>query len=58
MIVNALDIVHGKIIKTIFSTKVRTSMRIDVKTNVIKRNGEEVYFDLTKIINAIKAANN
>ena len=33
-------------------------MRIDVKTNVIKRNGEEVYFDLTKIINAIKAANN
>ena len=33
-------------------------MRIDVKTNLIKRNGEEVYFDLTKIINAIKAANN
>lgn len=58
MIVNALDIVHGKMIETIFSTKVRTSMRIDVKTNVIKRNGEEVYFDLTKIINAIKAANN
>lgn len=58
MIVNALDIVHGKMIETIFGTKVRTSMRIDVKTNVIKRNGEEVYFDLTKIINAIKAANN
>ena len=58
MIVNALDIEHGKMIETIFSTKVRTSMRIDVKTNVIKRNGEEVYFDLTKIINAIKAANN
>lgn len=58
MIVNALDIVRRQIIKTIFGTKVRTSMRIDVKTNVIKRNGEEVYFDLTKIINAIKAANN
>lgn len=30
---------------------------VEVKTNVIKRNGEEVTFDLTKIINAIKAAN-
>ena len=29
----------------------------DVATTVIKRNGEEVAFDLTKIINAIKAAN-
>ena len=29
----------------------------DVTTTVIKRNGEEVAFDLTKIINAIKAAN-
>jgi len=28
-----------------------------VKTNVIKRNGEEVTFDLSKIVNAIKAAN-
>ena len=28
-----------------------------ITTNVIKRNGEEVHFDLTKIINAIKAAN-
>lgn len=27
------------------------------KSNVIKRNGEEVEFDVTKIINAIKAAN-
>ncbi len=26
-------------------------------TNVIKRNGEEVHFDLSKIVNAIKAAN-
>ena len=26
-------------------------------TNVIKRNGEEVHFDLDKIVNAIKAAN-
>lgn len=33
-------------------------MSIEVKTNVIKRNGEEVTFDLTKIINAVKAANN
>lgn len=32
-------------------------MSADVRTNVIKRNGEEVTFDLTKIINAIKAAN-
>ena len=32
-------------------------MRENVKTNVIKRNGEEVGFDLSKIVNAIKAAN-
>ena len=32
-------------------------MRMEVKTNVIKRNGEEVSFDLDKIVNAIKAAN-
>ncbi len=30
---------------------------MEVKTNVIKRNGEEVRFDLEKIVNAIKAAN-
>ena len=33
-------------------------METDVKVNVIKRNGEEVSFDLLKIANAIKAANN
>ncbi|MGN0341839.1 MAG: anaerobic ribonucleoside-triphosphate reductase [Roseburia sp.] len=32
-------------------------MDTEVKTNVIKRNGVEVDFDLTKIVNAIKAAN-
>ena len=32
-------------------------METDVKVNVIKRNGEEVSFDLLKITNAIKAAN-
>ncbi len=32
--------------------------KTDVRTKVIKRNGEEVVFDLDKIINAIKAANN
>ena len=32
-------------------------MNAEIKTNVIKRNGEEVAFDLTKIINAIKGAN-
>ena len=32
-------------------------MNVEIKTNVIKRNGEEVAFDLTKIINAIKGAN-
>lgn len=32
-------------------------MNTEVQTNVIKRNGEEVTFDLAKIINAIKAAN-
>jgi len=32
-------------------------MGADVKTNVIKRNGEEVLFDLSKIVNAVKAAN-
>ena len=30
---------------------------MEVRTKVIKRNGEEVTFDLSKIINAIKAAN-
>lgn len=30
---------------------------MEVKTNVIKRNGEEVGFDLDKIVNAIRAAN-
>ncbi|MGN0513492.1 MAG: anaerobic ribonucleoside-triphosphate reductase [Lachnospiraceae bacterium] len=33
-------------------------MNTEVKTNVIKRNGEEVLFDLSKISNAIEAANN
>ena len=33
-------------------------MNMMVKTNVIKRNGEEVTFDLSKISNAISAANN
>ena len=28
-----------------------------VRTNVIKRNGQEVTFDITKIINAIGKAN-
>ena len=32
-------------------------METEVKVNVIKRNGEEVSFDLLKIANAIKAAN-
>lgn len=30
---------------------------METKTSVIKRNGEEVEFDLSKIVNAIKAAN-
>ena len=32
-------------------------MNAEIKTNVIKRNGEEVAFDLDKIINAIRGAN-
>ena len=32
-------------------------MSIEVKKNVIKRSGEEVSFDLEKIINAIRKAN-
>nr|WP_296264596.1 anaerobic ribonucleoside-triphosphate reductase [uncultured Merdimonas sp.] len=32
-------------------------MNIEVKTKVIKRNGEEVSFDISKIINAITKAN-
>ena len=32
-------------------------MNAEIKTNVIKRNGEEVAFDLEKIVNAIKGAN-
>lgn len=35
-----------------------SKMSIDVKTKVIKRNGKEVNFDLTKITNAIEKANN
>ena len=31
---------------------------VKVHTNVIKRNGQEVTFDITKIINAIGKANN
>ena len=30
---------------------------LDIRTNVIKRNGQEVKFDITKIINAIRKAN-
>ena len=33
-------------------------MSTTITTNVIKRNVEEVHFDLDKIVNAIKAANN
>ena len=33
-------------------------MRTEVKNRVIKRNGEEVTFDITKIENAIRKANN
>jgi len=33
------------------------AMSAMIKTNVIKRNGEEVLFDIDKIINAINAAN-
>ena len=32
-------------------------MENTIKTRVIKRNGEEVGFDLTKIVNAIRKAN-
>ena len=32
-------------------------MGITVKTNVIKRNGQEVAFDISKIVNAIRKAN-
>ena len=34
-----------------------TGEEIQVHTNVIKRNGQEVAFDITKIINAIRKAN-
>ena len=30
---------------------------IEIKTNVIKRSGEEVSFDISKIVNAISKAN-
>jgi len=33
-------------------------MGLEVRNNVIKRNGQEVTFDITKIINAITKANN
>lgn len=33
-------------------------MEMNVKMNVIKRNGQEVPFDITKIVNAIGKANN
>ena len=34
-----------------------TKVRTNVRTNVIKRNGQEVEFDIEKIVNAIEAAN-
>ncbi len=37
--------------------KIPIAERVVVNTNVIKRNGQEVQFDITKIINAIKKAN-
>lgn len=33
-------------------------METEVKVNIIKRNGEEVSFDITKIVHAIEKANN
>ncbi len=33
------------------------AMNTEVRTKIIKRNGEEVTFDVTKIINAVKKAN-
>ena len=33
-------------------------MGLEIRNNVIKRNGQEVTFDITKIINAINKANN
>lgn len=35
-----------------------TNEEVKVHTNVIKRNGQEVTFDISKIINAIGKANN
>ena len=32
-------------------------MSVEVKTNVIKRNGEEVHFNSQKIVNAVHKAN-
>ena len=32
-------------------------MNSEVRTKIIKRNGEEVTFDVTKIINAVEKAN-
>ena len=32
-------------------------MNVEVKTNVIKRNGEEVHFNSQKIVNAVHKAN-
>ena len=42
---------------TRFSRWEDDGMNIEVKTNIIKRNGVEVKFDITKIINAIQKAN-
>jgi len=38
-------------------SQVKSTLANDVKTRVIKRNGNEVDFDIDKIVNAIKAAN-
>ena len=51
-----IDIVNDK--NTRYSIFERgLGMTTDVKTNVIKRNGKEVSFDVSKIVNAITKAN-
>ena len=48
---------NAHILQHIVHNREGMEMSMDVKTNVIKRNGKEVSFDISKIVNAITKAN-
>ena len=57
MMIPVQYLVFEKFIYRNIGRRKRGYMNLDVKTKVIKRNGEEVSFDISKIVNAITKAN-